>query len=117
MKLRRDDNSSPMRKRLRKKLHLDEFQELGFEVSFRLREGATFDDLDPILDAFLVEAIEANGLVAGGGGHPDDQSFFVSLDGRGSVTEDHRNCLESWLNARSEIHHPSVGRLVDAWHF
>lgn len=106
-----------MRKRLRKKLHVGEFQELGFEVGFRLPEGAAFEEIGPILDAFLEEAIEANGLVAGGGGRPDDQSFFVSLDGRGSATEDHRNRVESWLNARSEILHPAAGRLVDAWHF
>jgi uncharacterized protein YggL (DUF469 family) len=105
-----------MRKRLRKKRHLGEFQELGFEVTFRLREGATIEDLDPILDAFLEEAMEANGLVAGGGGRPDDQDFFVCLGGRGSATDDHRRRVVTWLGSRAEILDPIVGPLADAWH-
>lgn len=54
-----------MKKRLRKKLRLAEFSELGFAVSFQLTLGLTAQEGDRLLDAFIREAIEANGLLCG----------------------------------------------------
>ncbi len=45
-------------RRLRKKLHIDEFQELGFEVAFRLRDGLSADEMGAFWDAFIGDAIE-----------------------------------------------------------
>jgi uncharacterized protein YggL (DUF469 family) len=53
-------------RRLRKKLHIDEFQELGFEVAFRLRDGLSADEMGAFWDAFIGDAIEGNGLLYGG---------------------------------------------------
>lgn len=53
-------------RRLRKKLRLGEFQELGFSVDVTFRRLLTSDALDVFLDALLLEAIEPRRLMYGG---------------------------------------------------
>ena len=96
-------------RRLRKKLHVDEFREDGFRVRFVLRApsaaeaGRFWDDL-------LAEAIEARGLTYGGA----EQGFVAAA--RGSATDAHREAVRAWLAARPEAASVDVGPLVDAWH-
>ncbi len=45
-------------RRLRKKLHLGEFQQLGFEISITLKPNLEIDDLDHFLDEFILDTIE-----------------------------------------------------------
>jgi hypothetical protein len=98
-------------RRLRKKLRVGEFQELGFEVSFELRPELAEDQLLAFWDAFILEAIERNGLAYGGG-----TQGFCSSWRRGSTTETHRELLRSWLSSRAEVSSVTVGPLMDAWH-
>ena len=105
-----------MRKRLRKKLHVDEFQELGFEVRFQVADNLSHDAFDAVVDAFISQAIEAHGLLCGGGGTNPEWTVFVTREGRGSVTEEHRQAIETWLAARPEVHTVQIGPLVDAWY-
>jgi len=49
-------------RRLRKKLCVDEFQELGFEINLTYREGIESKAVDDFLEAFISEAMEANEL-------------------------------------------------------
>ena len=99
-------------RRLRKKLHVDEFQELGFYVSFRFVDKLDASKRDNFLDAFIVDAIEANDLIFGG----SDEGGFVAGDECKSATELHRDLVKAWLSARSEVVSVSVGPLVDAWY-
>ena len=48
-----------MRKRLRKKLHLKEFQELGFEIWFKMKSILNVEDHNQFWDDFIEEAIES----------------------------------------------------------
>lgn len=48
-------------RRLRKKLCVDEFQELGFEVQLNYRDGISDAERNAAMDDFLDQAIEANG--------------------------------------------------------
>ena len=48
--------------RLRKKLCVDEFQELGFELNLDFNEGLSEEAIDAFHEAFIKEAMEANGL-------------------------------------------------------
>jgi uncharacterized protein YggL (DUF469 family) len=105
-----------MKKRLRKKLRRGEFQELGFEVRFRAVDDLSGEAFDNVADAFISQAIEANGLICGGGGKKPEWEVFVTLDRRGSATETHRQAVQQWLATRPEVTTSQVGPLVDAWY-
>ena len=103
-----------MKKRLRKKLYLGEFRELGFSVSFQTLTAISTDERSSLLEAFI-EMIEMNGLQFGGGGL-DEWEGFVALDSRGTATECHRQVVRRWLQDHRQIENVVVGDLVDAWH-
>ncbi len=99
-------------RRLRKKLCVDEFQELGFEVTLTYRDGLDSKGVDAFLEAFLNEAIEANGLGYIGG----EDYGFVCLARRGSVSEEQRGQVEAWLKGRDELAECNVSALMDVWY-
>lgn len=106
-----------MRKRLRKKLHLAEFQSLGFLVSGRLCEPIDGARIDRLLDDFI-GFIESRGLVCGGGfGGPREPSvsFYVERLPR-NCTDDDREAVGTWLRARPEMASVDVAALEDAWY-
>ena len=106
---------SVVRRRNRKKRRLGEFREMGFEVRFRVNDSVSNDDLESWSDTFLVEAIEDNRLLCGGG-CGREWNAFVTLDGRGSATERHQATVEQWLPARRDVDGIEIGPLVDAWY-
>jgi len=71
---------------------------------------------DAFLDRWIESAIESHNLSCGGGGSNERWGFFVTLSGRGSVTEEHRTELSEWLGNQREIESFTVGPLQDAWH-
>jgi uncharacterized protein YggL (DUF469 family) len=99
-------------RRLRKKLHLNEFQQLGFEVSITLKPNLGIDDLDRFLDEFIFDAIEKNDLAFGGG----TDCGFITAWKRGLVSEAHRTIVENWLSRRHEVVSVALGLLVDVWY-
>lgn len=99
-------------RRLRKKLCVDEFQELGFELNLDFKQDLDEQAIDAFLNAFLTEAMDANGLDYVGG---DDFGLVCSAK-RGSVTEEQRATVETWLKGRSELTKVEVTPLMDAWH-
>lgn len=94
-----------MRKRLRKKKHLREFLQLGFSVECRIRPGLSGPEFDRFTDEFIVQAIEANALVFGGGSSPDRSwSGIVCRDGCYDSTSDgDKAAVQDWLEQRSEV--------------
>lgn len=99
-------------RRLRKKLCVDEFQELGFEVQLTYAESLSDEAIEAFFSDFVVEAVEANGLGLLGG--PD--YALVCLGKRGSVTAEQRAAVEAWLKGRSEPASVDVSELQDAWY-
>lgn len=99
-------------RRLRKKLCVDEFQELGFELNLEFKEDLSDEAIDAFLDAFLDEAMDANGLDYVGG----DDFGLVCLAKRGSVSEEQRATVEVWLKGRSELTNIELSPLLDAWY-
>ncbi|WP_460382915.1 50S ribosome-binding protein YggL [Pseudomonas amygdali] len=81
-------------RRLRKKLCVDEFQELGFELNLDFKQELDDKAIDVFLDAFLKEAMEANGLGYVGG----DDFGLVCLSKRGSVSEEQRVAVEGSIS-------------------
>lgn len=45
-------------RRLRKKLRVDEFQEMGFDISFNFPVGTAEETIDAVVDALIDEVIE-----------------------------------------------------------
>ncbi len=99
-------------RRLRKKLCVDEFQEVGFELNLTFKENLDDQAIDAFLEAFLKDAMEGNGLGYVGG----DEFGLVCSAKRGSVSEEQRATVEAWLNARSELTNVEVSPLMDVWH-
>jgi uncharacterized protein YggL (DUF469 family) len=104
-----------MRKRLRKKLRLDEFREHLFGVRYSLRTDLGADAADAFLWRFLEGAIEANGLLCGGGGQGEAWEFYVSLEGRGSPTAMQRARVGDWLGHQTEVQTYALGDFFDGW--
>lgn len=100
-----------MKKRLRKKLRLREFQEMGFSVKFELADLGSDDAYSAFSDR-LIEVIEANNLMMGGG----INDFFVQTNSRRTATEADRVAIETWLQQQPEVSAINVSPLVDAWH-
>jgi len=100
-----------MRKRLRKKKRVGEFQEFGVELEMTLRADVDFDGF---LDDFLRDAVEANGLAFGGGGRGNHLAGFLEL-GRQDTCQSRIKSVTTWLTAEHRIETFMVGDPVDAW--
>ncbi len=102
-----------VKKRLRKKKHCGEFTEWGSQILIvRNRK----DGSDEFLDAFVDEAIEANGCYCGGGGSAEKLSFVVELGRLSDRPDDRLEKIVEWLKSRADIQSWKVGGEFDLWH-
>ncbi|SFH77506.1 hypothetical protein SAMN05216206_0218 [Pseudomonas guineae] len=99
-------------RRLRKKLCVDEFQELGFELNLTFKEDLADEAIDTFLEQFLRDAMTANDLGYVGG----DDFGLVCLAKRGSVSEEQRAAVEAWLKGRDELVEFTASPLLDVWY-
>jgi len=106
-------NAKSRSRRLRKKLRVDEFKELGFDVAWQLNDGITGDELDAFIDKFFAEVIQANELGFGGEGDTLWHGLICTQK-LGSCTNEHRSAVEKWLtdNGATTV---SVSALYDVW--
>lgn len=109
-------------RRLRKKLRLGEFQELGFEFYFEFTEELDetinedgFDAIDDFLETFDIwldtRNLSFTGVVA-----TEKTTGFINAGFRQSTTEDDRKALFEWLCKYGNVHNIDIGPLEDAWH-
>ena len=89
-----------MKKRLRKKKHLGEFAEWGRQIVITRNRKNEFDEF---LDAFIEEAIEANGCYCGGGGKEDKLDVVVELGRRASDPDAILEEITAWLDGRPDV--------------
>lgn len=102
-------------KRLRKKLHVDEFAVLGFEVSFDFAVANNPEAVDLFLDG-MIDFVESHGLLIGGGIN-ENGSFFVMSEGRyQSTTQEDVSALTNWLQAQAHVSNVVCFGLVDAYY-
>lgn len=99
-------------RRLRKKMHLDEFQEFGFEYELSLKEDLTTEQEDALMDRFVTELLAPRFLAAGGW----VLEGFVTSYHRGSATDEDRAATLAWFRAQPEVNEASVSELKDAWY-
>jgi len=118
-----------MKRRLRKKRHLGEYRETGFNVLARFPSGALGPEADERLDAFI-RFVESRNL--GIGGTPEGMGAFVArlcnrrrclkcnrMYGRdrafGPVTDADREAVVEWFRAHGAV--AVAGPLIDAHYF
>lgn len=99
-----------MKKRLRKKLRLREFQEMGFHTDFSL--NVTSADAEYAFWDKLIAFVEKQGLEIGG----SISSFYATRAGRGTSSDADREALLKWLQEQPEVSSVKVWPLDDAWH-
>jgi len=100
-------------RRLRKKLYLDEFAVLGFEISCSIGVKSS-DEFDSFLDQ-LVSFVEVHELIMGGGGDVKEFSAFICSEHRYvSATNEDRDNIKAWLNNNEAANNIVIGELVDA---
>jgi len=101
-------------RRLRKKLHLGEFQELGFTVSAACPPGWGESERDAAMHG-LLDAVAARGLIFGGGDSASGMDGHIGLATRGSATEADREAILATLQSLGFVE-VVVAALEDAWY-
>lgn len=99
-------------RRLRKKLHVGEFQEIGFDVDFSFKEGSDIQVIDTVVDEFIA-FVEEQGLEFGGGGYIN-WAGVICLQEIGKCSEAHRELVEKWLKGKG-LENVIIGELCDVW--
>ncbi|MBF5007401.1 YggL 50S ribosome-binding family protein [Diaphorobacter caeni] len=99
-------------RRQRKKMHIAEFQELGFEYEVELKDKLSPDAQEALMDQFLTEVVVPRSLMLGGW----LSEGFVTAYPRGSATEEDRQVVEKWLKAQFKDAPVRVSELKDAWY-
>ncbi len=100
-------------RRLRKKMHIDEFQELGFSVAFRFPEGNTGEQIDQTVDDFINEVIEPNKLAFDGSGYLAWEGLICRQE-IGKCTEDDQAAVRKWLEEH-QLEEVRTSELFDVW--
>ncbi|WP_439136261.1 YggL family protein [Pseudomaricurvus sp.] len=102
-------------RRLRKKLHLDEFATQGFELDFEFVTEKDADQLDAFIIEFMTDAMEANKLAFMGSACAETLAGVVICEGRyDSVTPEQRQAVGDWLSAHADVKTCESGELTDA---
>ena len=99
--------------RQRKKMHLAEFQELGFLVKWQFEEDTSIQKIDEIVDKFIREVIQANGLAYEGSGYLHWEGL-VCLEKIGKCNENHQSLVRNWLEANN-LKQIEISELFDIW--
>lgn len=102
-------------RRIRKKLHLDEWAILGFEFSCKLAVASEVD-----YDAFfksIAELVKIQHLYISLDNDSESfEGFVTSADRYGNASEEDRAAIEALLNSHSIVSEVKVGALVDAFY-
>jgi uncharacterized protein YggL (DUF469 family) len=102
-----------MKKRLRKKKHRGEFTEWGCHLAI-IRNRT--DGYRAFVDAFIVEAIQANGCGGGGGGKEGRLDFVVELGRTVDNPVVRLKKITAWLDASPDVLEYRTGLMFDLRH-
>lgn len=100
-------------RRLRKKLRVDEFQELGFDVSWTFNDSVSEQEIDGLVDQFIVQIIEPRNLGFHGGGHKEWEGIIATQTIGKCSDEDRAAVNEFW--AKQAVSNVEVTELYDIW--
>ncbi|MDO5451314.1 MAG: 50S ribosome-binding protein YggL [Akkermansia sp.] len=105
-----------MKKRLRKKFRVGEFQELCFEFSFEYKGDVESPECEKFLHSFVEECIEANDLNCEGCFADNGCNISARATDPKQTSEAQRAAVKAWLEAREDVELKSFGELEDAWY-
>ncbi|MGL5395642.1 MAG: 50S ribosome-binding protein YggL [Shewanella sp.] len=100
-------------RRLRKKLHVGEFKELGFTVRWHFDPKADINDIKAFVRQFQNEVLADNGLQFTGNGYHEWEGI-VQLERPGICSDAHRTLVEEWLKTKG-MSHVWTSALFDIW--
>ena len=101
-------------RRLRKKLRIDEFQELGFELSWNFPAGTAEEQIDGLIDALILEVIEARQLAFAGNGHLGWEGLVCTQKIGKCSDDDIKACCE-WHKQKG-MENIKHSHLFDIWY-
>lgn len=108
---------SKLKRRLRKKYHLGEFQEFGFEVIVNFKKGTGEIQFDKFWNEFIDE-IEKNKLMCGGGGDYNSWQVFLTSEKKfTSPTISDKEIIKVFLENYLDVKSFEIGELKDAWNY
>lgn len=105
-----------MKKRLRKKYHLREFQEFCFDINFQYMGKTDSPEGDLFWEEFILQCIEGNGLNCGGGMSDEGWDFTAHSVDKNQAIEAQLEAVRKWLEARSDVQQVSCGNFRDLWY-
>ena len=105
-----------MKKRLRKKYHLREFQEPYFSIRFKYTGAPYPVEEDLFWNDFILNCIEANGLNCCGGASDHIWEMGAHSVDKSQSIEDQRDAVRAWLESRNDVEEVSCGEFRDAWY-
>ena len=88
----------------------------GFEIKLIFKKDLTEKEFNGIIDDFIIEAIERNGLAFGGGGKLNEHSGFITSESENKkLTNKDRKSVRKWIEIRRDvIIDYKLGQLEDA---
>lgn len=99
-----------MKKRTRKKLHIEEFTEYGFEVKMELNMGEHKKEEMKFLDD-VINFVELHKMYMGGA----INNFYVCKE-CGTATEEDRAMFLEWAQNDDRINSVKIKPLTNAWY-
>jgi len=108
-----DRSLAEMNKRLRKKKHLGEFTKWGRQLIAYRNTTANADNFH---DAFILDAVEANGCSSGGSLSVDKLDVVIELGLKSSDPDSKFEKVTKWLDGRADVDKWKSGPLFDTWH-
>jgi uncharacterized protein YggL (DUF469 family) len=106
-----------MKKRIRKKLHVGEFCEYGVEFDLKVTSSVSEDEFDTLIENFIEDLVEGNGLYCGGGWHLKEKtSGMVVETGRDrKVSREYAARIEDWFKSKN-LEYTLDCSLIDLWY-
>ena len=105
---------SKYNRRKRKRLHLGEYQQFGFNVMLKLKDGMTNDEHNNFFDK-IIDIAEEYGLMTGGHGINPITVYFMPITRTDSLTQYKANKILSILKLLDEVIETEHTELFDCW--
>ncbi|MCK6375908.1 MAG: YggL family protein [Zoogloea sp.] len=99
-------------RRIRKKLKIGEFQELGFLFRTEISPSLASNEQLDLIERLIHEVLGPRGLQMGGG----LQEAYVAKRSPGSASDADLSAVREWFGRQHEIESFDVGSLSDAWY-